>query len=71
MGKILPLHQRMTPLPEYQAVGLLLKLGRVTPLELELLDEHLENDRKLTPHLDNLLQLILFAQLAAPTPSLH
>lgn len=66
-----PLHLRTQALPEHKAIGLLLELGAMTEPDLKRLFKLMRKQRPLPPQLENLLQLILFAQLAAPTPSLH
>ena len=63
--------RRQMALPEEQAINLLILLGAAQPAELALLKHSREHAEPLTQEQWQLVNLILFAQLAAPTPTLH
>ena len=65
------LYNRTKPLTEDEAIALLLNLGRLTARDLLLLDRAMSSNRPLPKPLHKMRTLILFAQVLAPTPSLH
>lgn len=64
-------YRRMLPLPQTDAIKLLLELGRVSLDQLVQLERCLERNRHLPQSMSNLLDLIWFVQEPGLTPTLH